>query len=100
MSFSWDDMDSMVTPAPSAWLKIENSARSLATFTRSFQVVGVFLLVVLIVRFFAVQNPDGWITVLYVVAFGLTVGIAGITATLQRFCEGTMERLRHLGTLV
>ncbi len=93
-------MESMVAAAPSAWLKIEHSARTLATFTRTFQIVGFLVLVILVARVLLVPNADGWVTFLYVVGFGMTLGIAGVTATLRRFCEGTMERLRQLGTLV
>ncbi|MCI4371076.1 MAG: hypothetical protein L3J78_00320, partial [Thermoplasmata archaeon] len=58
------------------------------------------LSILLLLRLVQAPYADGWITLLYVVAIGATIAMQGFPATLRMFCEGTMERLRQLGTLV
>jgi len=89
----------MVSAAPSAWLKMENSLQRVSQWSRLFEIASGVLVLLTLGRLFS-SAPDAWITVLYALLAGIAAAVALALASVRRFCEGAMERLRQLGQLV
>lgn len=92
-------MESMVSAAPSAWLKMENSLHGVSQWSRLLEIASGVLVLPILGRLLS-SAPDAWITLLYVLLAGLAAAVALALASLRGFCEGAMERLRQLGQLV
>lgn len=88
-------MDKLVTASTSPWLKMDLAVRSMKNDLRWQVVLSVFLGVLWIAL--AVSGRlDVGIGLLALIA----IGLAGTLHSLLQFCEGAMERIRQLSTMV
>jgi len=85
-------MDSLVSTAPSTWLKMEKGMRVIVEATRWLTVIAAILAAYAFIVFVSTRVFDlTWIGVVVIV-----FALRGI----KLFCEGAMERIRQLSQLV
>lgn len=85
-------MDSLVSTAPSPWLKMERGLRTISQATQALMII----VLILVAASFLVFVRNGVFDLTWIGVIFMVIALRGVSL----FCEGAMERLRQLSQLV